>query len=279
MIRSFPDRARRRPSAAAFLLAIGGLALAGGSYGPAARAADPMAHDHPMTDAEMKRLVDARYAGRTLDPKGQLQPQAAATYRVINFRFDADNNPNGTPRDTVRINAGETVDWVWVAGSHTITSGTGAADPNAGSLFDEPSDAGHALYSRTFLEAGTFPFFCVFHEIMMKGVVIVSGQTGVAPIDGPSDRLGFVAGPSPNPSAGRVTFRFNLRAEGRVAVEVFDVTGRRVARPLDEELPAGLWAADWDGRLDDGAPAPSGVYYLKLTTAAGTDMRPVSIIR
>jgi plastocyanin len=279
MIRPYRARPHRRPSLAALLLSIGGLALTPGWNSLLARAADPMAHGHEMTEAEMKRLVDERYAGRELPPNGSLQPQAAATYRVINFRFDADNNPNGTPRDTVHINTGETVDWVLVSGSHTTTSGTGGADPQSGDLWDAPVDAGHTLFSRVFNDAGTFPFYCVFHESMMKGVVVVTGQTGVAPIDGPSDRLGFVAGPSPNPSAGRVTFRFNLRAEGHVSVEVFDVTGRRVARPVDSDLGAGTWVADWDGRFEDGSAAPSGVYYLKLITPVGTDLRPVSIVR
>jgi plastocyanin len=76
---------------------------------------------------------------------------------------------------SVQIQVGDTVKWVEVSGTHTTTSGTGAADPNAGVLWDEPLGSGQT-YARVFTSAGTFPYFCRLHESMgMKGTITVTG--------------------------------------------------------------------------------------------------------
>jgi plastocyanin len=99
--------------------------------------------------------------------------EGAIEIDVENFRFDADDT-NGTQVDMVMINVGDTVRWTWRAGVHTITSGEGSSAPDAGALFDEPSDASNQTFSFTFNEAGTFPYFCRFHEaVNMRGVIVV----------------------------------------------------------------------------------------------------------
>jgi plastocyanin len=105
------------------------------------------------------------------------QLTAAATFKVQNFIFDYDGN-TATKVDTARIQVGQSVLWQWISGIHTITNGTGAADPNAGLLFDQPSDPSNTQFSFAFNTAGTYPFFCQYHEsLTMKGVVIVHDAT------------------------------------------------------------------------------------------------------
>ena len=67
------------------------------------------------------------------------------------------------------IRVGDTVHWVWEAGGHTVTSGTGG---NADDLFCSPSDASCAgaqtsrlgsTYDHVFTTPGTFPYFCRPH--------------------------------------------------------------------------------------------------------------------
>ncbi|MCK5010201.1 MAG: PQQ-dependent sugar dehydrogenase, partial [Deltaproteobacteria bacterium] len=92
---------------------------------------------------------------------------------VENFRFDADDN-NGTQVDTVTINVGDTVRWIWRAGSHTVTSGESSSASDAGNLFDASMNSGNQSFSFTFTEAGTVPYFCRPHELLnMKGIIIV----------------------------------------------------------------------------------------------------------
>lgn len=62
----------------------------------------------------------------------------------------------------------------------------------------------------------------------------------------------------PNPFHEAVTIRFALDRESKVTLELFDVAGRRVARPLEGVgLPSGQHSVRWS------APA-SGVYYYRV---------------
>jgi plastocyanin len=90
-----------------------------------------------------------------------------------NFRFDADDN-NTTQVDTVTINAGDTISWIWREGGHTVTSGEGFFVPGAGDLFDVPVNISNQTFSFTFNDSGTFPYFCRPHELFnMKGIINV----------------------------------------------------------------------------------------------------------
>jgi plastocyanin len=66
--------------------------------------------------------------------------------------------------ETVEIRKGETVTWVNDdLTPHTVTSQTGG-ELNSGSI--EPG----ASWSHTFLQAGTFPYYCTFHTEMKSNV-------------------------------------------------------------------------------------------------------------
>ncbi len=83
----------------------------------------------------------------------------------------------------------------------------------------------------------------------------------------------------PNPFNPRLTLAFALPAAQRVRLEVFGVDGRRVAVLLDGSLPPGPGRVVWDGRGDDGRPAPSGVYLCRLSAGARTATTRVTLAR
>src|SRR5262245_61015486 len=145
-----------------FAIAATVLVAAMGGPTRAVGSSTPSVHSHhagvPMTDAEMGRWSESWWA--THRPVGQSSQQiAAATFTAQNFVFDSDGNLN-TQVDTVRIKTGEAVTWQWIGGTHTVTNGTGLADPSAGTLFDQPLDLTHTSFTFTFMNAGNFPFFC-----------------------------------------------------------------------------------------------------------------------
>lgn len=70
----------------------------------------------------------------------------------------------------------------------------------------------------------------------------------------------------PNPFNGRTTLSFATRESGRVRIVVYDVRGARVSTLLDEARPAGSDQLTWNGRLADGSPAPTGVYFAVMET-------------
>lgn len=53
-------------------------------------------------------------------------------------------------------------------------------------------------------------------------------------------------------------------AGGRVVLSIYDRHGRRVARPLNNELAAPQGDIIWDGTDDDGRPLPIGIYVLRM---------------
>jgi hypothetical protein len=70
----------------------------------------------------------------------------------------------------------------------------------------------------------------------------------------------------PNPFNPSTTIAFELKAPGRVTLEVFDVGGRHVVTLVDEELVAGRHDVPWQGRDKNGRAVVSGVYLYRLST-------------
>ena len=54
-------------------------------------------------------------------------------------------------------------------------------------------------------------------------------------------------------------------------LEVYDVTGRLVARLVDRDQPAGHYGIEWNGGDNLGKKAASGIYFCRLQ--AGKDVR------
>jgi flagellar hook capping protein FlgD len=93
-------------------------------------------------------------------------------------------------------------------------------------------------------------------------------------------QLRFALSPvAPNPVRRSTSFEFNIPAEANARLQLFDVGGRMVRELSASRLPAGQHIAAWDGRRDDGAVAPSGVYYLKLSAAGQVQTRRFVYIR
>ncbi|HET9940251.1 MAG TPA: PQQ-dependent sugar dehydrogenase [Candidatus Eisenbacteria bacterium] len=69
------------------------------------------------------------------------------------------------------------------------------------------------------------------------------------------------------PFYGQLVLEVDLPAPADASVDVFDVRGRKVRTLHRGTMPAGRTPLGWDGRLDDGAPAPSGVYWVRLQAA------------
>jgi len=98
------------------------------------------------------------------------------------------------------------------------------------------------------------------------------GTTGV-----PRDLVSFaLRSIGPNPFREATEVHFSLGAAGPVDLAVFDVMGREVRRVATALwLDAGPQSLKWDGRAADGRSAGVGVYFVRLSAAAGHWSRPV----
>jgi len=70
-----------------------------------------------------------------------------------------------TPEVAV-IFEGDAINWIWIEGEHTITSGTGSKDPEMGKLFNVPSTAALTSFTYAFNASGLYDYFCIPHEEM-----------------------------------------------------------------------------------------------------------------
>lgn len=95
------------------------------------------------------------------------------------------------------------------------------------------------------------------------GSVVWHGPAVLRPRDAAVRRL-FLAQNQPNPVQGSTTIAFETPSAGPVEITVYDVTGRRVAILLNEELPAGPHSLAWDGKGGHGQGLSPGFYFYTL---------------
>ena len=69
----------------------------------------------------------------------------------------------------------------------------------------------------------------------------------------------------PNPFAEQVTISYDLTKAARVTLDIFDLSGRRVASFDEGKKDAGAYSVRWNGMDQQAQKAPSGVYVYRLT--------------
>ncbi len=83
----------------------------------------------------------------------------------------------------------------------------------------------------------------------------------------------------PNPFNPATTISYELPVAGRVRLAVYDASGRLVAVLEDGPRDAGSHSLTWEGTDDNGTDVSSGIYFLRLETAAGDATRKMALVR
>jgi murein DD-endopeptidase MepM/ murein hydrolase activator NlpD len=110
-------------------------------------------------------------------------------------------------------------------------------------------------------------------------VTTANGNPAAIATGGPHAAAPSVERVKPNPSAGWSSLAVTLAAPERLELRVFDSTGRLVCLAHDGELAAGRHALVWEGTDWRGRPAPSGIYFMRLTGARTSDVRRIVLAR
>ncbi len=111
------------------------------------------------------------------------------------------------------------------------------------------------------------------------------GQPARAKLVALAQRLiGLPEGPglqqnAPNPFNSQTVIPWFVLDRGVARLEVFALTGQRVAVLHDGPQEAGLHRLRWDGRDDQGRLLASGVYVYRLVTAGGAQTRKLTLLR
>ena len=98
------------------------------------------------------------------------------------------------------------------------------------------------------------------------------------------EMIGLPDGPklqqnAPNPFNSETVLSWFLLRPGSAKVEVFALTGQRVAVLRQGPQKAGFHQAHWDGRDDRGRPLASGVYLYRLATTGSVQTRKLTLLR
>jgi len=96
-----------------------------------------------------------------------------------------------------------------------------------------------------------------------------STGSGLEPMTGESSRNLWPSAPADGGEEARPdppsTIRFDLTGETAVKLVIFDIKRTRVRRLLDHTLPPGTYRIRWDGRNDEGAGMPGGIYFYQIS--------------
>ena len=98
------------------------------------------------------------------------------------------------------------------------------------------------------------------------------------------EQIGLPDGPqlaqnAPNPFNSQTILSYFLLAPGPARLEVFSLTGQRVAVLRQGPQKAGYHRLHWNGRDDAGRPVASGMYLYRLVTDEGILTRKLMLLR
>lgn len=85
--------------------------------------------------------------------------------------------------------------------------------------------------------------------------------------------------PTPNPSEGPVTLRYEVARPSRVRIQILDVLGRRLATIVDGDHAPGAYVAEWDTRSATGSSVSSGLYVCVFEAGTHREARTLVLSR
>ncbi len=84
----------------------------------------------------------------------------------------------------------------------------------------------------------------------------------------------------PNPFNPTTTVRYTVPSRGPVTVAIYDARGARVATLVDhEERDAGAYRDDWNGRMDSGTVAASGIYFARIEHLGAVRTKKMTLLK
>jgi hypothetical protein len=83
----------------------------------------------------------------------------------------------------------------------------------------------------------------------------------------------------PNPFNPVTNFKLSLPKASHVKMEIFNIVGQRVKTLLDEDMRAGVFVVDWDGKDEKGVEVSSGVYFYRVVAGSFSDIKKMVLLR
>ncbi len=174
------------------------------------------------------------------------------------------------PASISNAHVGDTIKWVWVAGSHTTTSTT---IPGGATTWDSPIDNINTTFSYKIAVAGTYNYKCTPHEFMgMVGsfVATVSGIQSTGEIVNTFN----LSQNYPNPFNPSTVIKFSIPQSKFVKLSVYDVNGKEVKTLVNNQLATGTYNYTFNA-----SELSSGTYFYKLTAGDFIEIKRMVLIK
>ncbi len=83
----------------------------------------------------------------------------------------------------------------------------------------------------------------------------------------------------PNPFNPFTQISFNLPEASGVILDVFNITGQKVATLINADLTAGIHHVGWDGADNNGQPVTSGIYFYRLRAGNFIETKKMMLVK
>lgn len=83
----------------------------------------------------------------------------------------------------------------------------------------------------------------------------------------------------PNPFNPTTEICFSLPSATDVTLDIYNISGRKVATLVDGYLQAGEHSVTWNGRFSDGMQVASGVYFYRIETDQFSDSKKMLLLK
>jgi hypothetical protein len=136
-------------------------------------------------------------------------------------------------------------------------------------LVDETDGSGDIVFEFTAIDSGDILITATKNGYLpyLSEMKVVDSSSGITDQDGLTRKL--IVNVSPNPVMGPASIRFSLPAAAgagsEARIDIYNASGRLVKTIPAAEDAGQAGHLTWNRRLDSGAEAPAGIYFLKLS--------------
>ena len=242
--------------------------------------------------AEQKMDIQLRITGKS-EQDGGNAPNWSALYLELELDFPPDDG-GMSPGDPITLEVADLLPgntepawdlWKYDVDTNRLrmvyaSSGQLVADSDPAGLMTLriiPMNEGHIHFRIRELRLDEYDY-AVSHP-GMDTIRVMGPVFADRPDDtGPEQPLAFALEQNyPNPFNPETMIRFTLPEAGQATLQVYDITGRRVATLVDGFLARGEHQVRFDAL--DVRGISSGVYVYRLTAAGGTQTRKMTVVK
>ncbi len=83
----------------------------------------------------------------------------------------------------------------------------------------------------------------------------------------------------PNPFNPVTNFKFSLPQASHVKIEIFNILGQNVKTLVDEDMKAGSFVVDWDGKDQRGVEVSSGIYFYRIIAGDFSSVKRMVLLK